>query len=159
MYGIKGGDCMNIILVDGQITENFNLKEFACKANNELLINSKVIDHIERLQVFREWYRRPMVIISGYRTEAYNAQVGGSPKSYHMQNLATDFSLPSEFYGYTDERQLEFLNNVKRKWIDLCQQVGLGGGVGWYDTFIHLDSRPRTATSHGYSFWDYRTKK
>lgn len=140
-----------IQLFDGQITKNFNIVEFACKANGEILLNSDVIDHIQRLQKFREWYGRVMIINSGYRTEEYNRKVGGASQSQHLYGIASDIALPmAEFAGYNKARQNEFLNNVKNKWYQLCQEDGLGGGVGFYNTFFHLDSRNTQA------FWDSR---
>ncbi|MTI56170.1 YcbK family protein [Geosporobacter ferrireducens] len=145
---------LDIQVFDGQITPHFNISEFRCKANGEVLINAAVIDHIQRLEKFRTWYGRAMTVNSGYRTPAYNKQIGGATNSYHMQGIAADIALPmTEFAGYTQARKNEFLNNVKNKWTELCNADGLGGGVGFYDTFIHLDSR-KTA-----SHWDYRTKK
>ena len=142
---------LNIIAFDGQITKNFNIEEFKCRANGEVLINKNFIDHVDRLQVFREWYNRPMVINSGYRTVNYNKRVGGSPKSKHIEGIATDFKLPQEFYNFDDKRKKVFLENVKNKWYEICENDNLGGGVGWYDTFIHLDSR-----SGRKAFWDNR---
>ncbi|WP_432663858.1 D-Ala-D-Ala carboxypeptidase family metallohydrolase [Wukongibacter baidiensis] len=151
---------LNVKVYDGQITKNFNLIEFKCKADGELLLNAEVIDHIQRLQRFREWYKRVMSVISGYRTEEYNTKIGGSKNSMHIKGIASDIALPSEFYSFTKARQEEFLNNVKNKWIQLCDEDGLGGGVGFYDTFFHIDSREKGNYSNGsYAFWDNRSKK
>lgn len=151
---------LNIKVYDGQITENFNISEFKCRANGEVIINAAVIDHIQRLQVFRAWYNRPIKVNSGYRTPEYNKKIGGATKSFHMKGIATDIALPQEFYSFSKERQNEFLNNIKNKWLELCKGVGLGGGVGFYDTFIHLDSRPKGNYKTGvYSHWDNRTGK
>lgn len=148
---------IKVKLYDGQITKNFSISEFKCKANGEVLLNAKVLDHINRLQKFRSWYKRSMQINSGYRTKSYNARCGGSPKSKHMHGIATDFLLPDEFFGFTKARQEEFLNNILIKWLDLCESDGLGGGVGLYDNFIHLDSRPKGNYRTGaYAFWDNR---
>ncbi len=143
---------LKVKVFDGQITKNFNITEFACHANNEVLINARVIDHIQRLQKLRDWYLRPMIINSGYRTKEYNKKVGGATNSKHIEGIASDIALPEEFYSYTKERQNEFLNNVKNKWIELCSEDGLGGGIGFYDAFFHLDSRE----SGRYAFWDER---
>ncbi len=144
---------LDIKVFDGQITQHFNILEFKCRANGEVLINADVIAHIQRLEKFRTWYNRVIIINSGYRTDAYNKQVNGAPKSQHLLGIATDVALPYEFYTFTKTRQNDFLNNVKNKWQELCKTDGLGGGVGYYDTFFHLDSR-KTA-----SFWDLRTGK
>ena len=37
------------IILDGQITDHFNIYEFRCRTNNEILINADVIAHIQRL--------------------------------------------------------------------------------------------------------------
>jgi uncharacterized protein YcbK (DUF882 family) len=140
-----------MILIDGQITKNFNIKEFACNDNGEILINKEVIAHTERLQAFRDWYLRPMNVSSGYRTVIYNQMVGGTVNSMHLYGLATDFLLPAdEFANYDIDRKRLFYENVKNKWYEICAANGLGGGVGFYDTFIHLDSRTVKA------FWDMR---
>ncbi|MZQ75278.1 MAG: DUF882 domain-containing protein [Peptoclostridium sp.] len=132
---------LNVKVYDGKITDNFNIAEFACKGGGEVLLNRETIDHICRLQRFRNWFNRPMTINSGYRTAAYNAKVGGAKNSMHVQGIATDFALPNEFYTFSKERQEQFLQNVKKKWFEICAADGLGGGVGFYKTFIHLDSR------------------
>lgn len=147
-----------MIIYDGQITKNFNIREFVCKDNFEILLNEQVLDHIFRLQKFRSWYMRPMVVSSGYRTKEYNAKVGGSPNSKHILGIATDFLLPlDELEKYNEQRIEEFYNNVKNKWLELCAQDNLGGGVGFYDKYIHLDSRSKGDYSSGsYAFWDKR---
>lgn len=141
------------ILLDGQITPHFNIYEFRCRAKNEILINADVLAHIIRLEKFREWYKRAMVINSGYRTEEHNRKIGGSPKSQHMLGIASDINLPlGEFASFNKKRKEEFLQNIRKKWTEICYADGLGGGVGFYDTFFHLDSRKKAG------FWD-ETKK
>lgn len=142
---------LNIKVYDGKITDNFNIAEFACRANGEILLNRETLGHIYRLQRFRAWFNRPMSINSGYRTSEYNAKVGGAKNSMHVQGIATDFALPNEFYTFSKERQNEFLDNVKKKWFEICAADGLGGGVGFYKNFCHVDSRPGKS-----AHWDNR---
>lgn len=132
---------IDIRLYDGQITKNFNIAEFKCKANGEMLLNEAVIEHIQRLQKFRDWYNRVMIITSGYRTPEYNESIGGNLNSQHLKALVSDFALPNEFQTYSSKRQYEYLQNVRKKWGQLCKESGIRGGVGWYNTFVHLDSR------------------
>ena len=144
---------LNVQVFDGQITPHFNIAEFRCK-NGEVLINAEVIAHIQRLEKFRVWYKRVMIVNSGYRTPEHNAAVNGEKDSYHMKGIAADIALPlGEFAGFTKARKEEFYQNVKRKWYEICAADGLGGGVGFYDTFFHLDSRKQRA------FWDKRSGK
>ena len=139
------------IILDGQITPHFNIWEFRCRANNELLINADVIAHIQRLEKFRQWYKRAMIVNSGYRTVEHNKSIGGSPNSQHINGIAADINLPlGEFAAFSKARKEEFLQNIKNKWHEICKADGLGGGVGFYDTFVHLDSRKKK------SFWDER---
>lgn len=151
---------LQIKVYDGKITKHFNISEFKCKANGEVLLNAAVIDHIQRLQKFRTWYNRAMKIVSGYRTKEYNERIGGSKNSKHVEGIASDIALPKKYYKFSKARQEEFLNNIKNKWIELCNNDGLGGGIGFYDTFFHLDSRAKGSYGKGsFAFWDNRNKK
>ena len=140
------------IILDGQITDHFNIWEFRCRANNEILINADVIAHIQRLEKLRAWYKRTMIVNSGFRTLEHNKAIGGSPNSQHLLGIASDINLPlGEFAGFSKARKEEFLQNIRKKWTEICKADGLGGGVGFYNTFFHLDSakgKPR--------FWDDR---
>jgi hypothetical protein len=51
--------------------------------------NLKVL--LERLNKFRAWYGKPMIVTSGYRDPGRNAEVGGSTQSSHMTCQAADF--------------------------------------------------------------------
>lgn len=123
-------------VLDGQVTKNFNLKEFRCRHCGDVIVNGKTVMHMIRLQVFRDWYKRPMIINSGYRCSTHNINVGGVKNSLHLLGVATDFQLPQEFYNFTNERKSVFMNNIIRKW----KEIG-GGTIGIYDSFIHLDSK------------------
>ena len=136
-------------ILDGQITKNFNIKEFQCRHCGQVLLNGSVLTHIIRLQIFRDWYNRPINVNSGYRCAVHNKAVGGVKNSYHMKGIATDFSLPIEFYKFTNERKSEFITNVINKWRELG-----GGTVCVYDTFIHLDSKEPP-----FKIYDYRKSK
>jgi hypothetical protein len=141
-----------INLINDQITKNFKLREIACKNNGELYLTPEVVAHAQRLQRFRDWYNRPICVTSWYRTKEYNAKVGGVSGSFHLRGIASDIALPAEFSEFDAARREEFFGNIKRKWAELCEADGLGGGVGWYDSFFHLDSRP----GESLAFWDYR---
>lgn len=147
---------LNIEVYDGQVEENFNIDEFRCPANGEILLNKQVLEHINRLQRFRVWYNRAMIVDSGYRTREYNSTLkGASPKSQHMNGLAADIRYPNEFWGFSNERKLEFLTNIRNKWESLCIEDGVRGGVGWYNGFFHLDSRVGVGKM---AFWNFRTE-
>ena len=47
---------------------------------------------LNMLEVARKNYGKPIVINSGYRTEAHNEKVGGTSKSSHLKGLAADIA-------------------------------------------------------------------
>jgi uncharacterized protein YcbK (DUF882 family) len=76
------------ILESVKLDENFTLLEFA---NTKDGFAVKMPDYtlVRKLQTLRSIVGS-INITSGYRTPTFNASVGGSPTSYHMQGLAVD---------------------------------------------------------------------
>jgi uncharacterized protein YcbK (DUF882 family) len=79
---------------------------------------------IMMLDLVRKDYGRPMVINSGYRTEAYNKKVGGVNDSSHMKGVAVDIRIK----GSRDRFDLVACL-IKHKF----NRIGIG------ETFIHAD--------------------
>lgn len=81
----------------------------------------------------------PVTILSGYRTHAYNAHVGGAPSSQHVEGRAIDIKHP----------ELK-PRDIFQKVMAMVEQGRLPelGGVGLYATWIHLDVRPKPANGH-----------
>ncbi|MFK7828121.1 MAG: D-Ala-D-Ala carboxypeptidase family metallohydrolase [Oligoflexales bacterium] len=69
------------------LTRNFTRSELACLCCGECKMNHVFMD---RLQVFRDLYGKPLTIVSGYRCMLHNRVVGGSPKSDHLRGEAVD---------------------------------------------------------------------
>lgn len=136
-------------LLEDRITPHFRLSEFSNTEDGDVvLLNPDVIQFIQMLEEFRVWYDRIMNITSGYRTKAFNKKWKGDANSYHLKGLAADIRLPLEYYKFTEERKLEFLNNVKNKWYEICERRAMPstgqricGSVIWEPTWIHLDVR------------------
>jgi len=127
-----------------QIGKHFDTRNgdnLACRHCQTMLINPDVIRQYQMLDEFREWFNRPMAINSGYRCKTYNASIGGAKDSKHVEGIATDWALPEEFFALTPARKRSFMNNCRDKWFKLCSKYGVSGGVGFYDTFMHFDSR------------------
>ena len=117
-----------------QLTKNFNDEEFKCKCGcGEIKYNLK---HITRLQVLRDYLRKPIIINSAYRCENHNKAIGGAPESRHVQGDATDIRI--------EGLEPEIL-------ADICENIF--DGIGRYDTFTHCDSRGKKAR------WDMRGGK
>lgn len=119
---------------DMKLSENFTLKEFACKDGSKYVrVNYKLI---EKLQILRNKLKCPITIVSGYRTPSYNDSCGGAQKSQHMYGTAADIQVS----GMTPEMLYA-----------IAQTIGFNG-MGIYDNFIHVDVRPLPAR------WDERVK-
>merc|ERR1712016_206525 len=81
-------------------------------------------DLILILESVREQLGKPVVITSGYRTEAHNEQIGGKPNSSHLKGLAADIACKDSKYRF------ELVRELMEHGID---RIGIG------DTFIHID--------------------
>ena len=119
-----------------QITPHFKVREFACSDGSDVVfVATSLVDILEAIRVH---FGRPMTITSGYRTVSYNASIkNSSKKSQHCNGLAADIQVeghtPVEVYDYA------------------CSLLGDHGGVGIYNTFVHVDVRASK------SRFDYRT--
>ena len=111
---------------------NFRPQEIACKGSGSLMLVPEALD---KLQALRDRLRRPLVIVSGYRSPEHNRRVGGAPKSKHMEGIAFDIAC-------TPVQQPEL--------IAAARAVGFSG-IGRYDTFVHVDLGAARS-------WDERTK-
>ena len=89
---------------------------------------------IRILEAVRARLGRPMKVNSGYRSPEYNHSIGGSKRSQHKLGKAADIHINSQEEGEEIEK--------------LAREYGIGG-VGRYNTFIHLDTGPTR-------FWDKR---
>lgn len=57
--------------------------------STEMVENLTIL--LERLNMFRQMYGKPMKVTSGYRPAEFNTAAGGAKKSNHMMCLACDF--------------------------------------------------------------------
>ena len=121
-----------------QITPHFRVYEFACNDGSDpVFISQALADILENIRVH---FGKPVHINSGYRTVSYNKTVSGSSStSQHCNGLAADIRVdghtPAEVYAVADS------------------MLGEHGGVGIYDTFVHVDARSKK------SRFDYRKNK
>ncbi len=73
---------------------------------------------------------KPMTIVSGYRTPAYNKKVGGAANSQHLTATGADVRVqglpPAQVHA-------------------IANKLFSTGGVGQYPNFTHVDNRPSRA--------------
>ena len=126
-----------------KITEHLSLEEVACHDEGrtpypEAWRTSRLIPLAEAFEYVRKVFGSAIVIDSGYRTEEYNRSIGGARNSQHVQGRALDLC-PSN-------GNLPALQNAVRQ----ARAAGLINGIGYYPTFVHMDTREgQQATWYG----------
>tara|TARA_R100001530_G_scaffold27366_1_gene21905 strand:- start:577 stop:960 length:384 start_codon:yes stop_codon:yes gene_type:complete len=124
-----------------KLTENFALSEFRCKDGTD--VPPELVDNVtllaKNLQILRQRIGKPLRVVSGYRSPAYNKKCGGTKKSQHMQAKAADLRVSGMS---SDELHSIIVDAIKN---DLIAP----GGVGWYPSFVHYDVRGRNARWKG----------
>ena len=119
----------------------FDTKEFESKDGKQSPFDDTVVKRelIVMLNAIRSRYGKPIVVTSGYRSPEHNAAVGGVKNSYHTLGLAADIRPLNE--NRSDLTDLQ----------KICDEMNPHGGVGFYDTFCHVDVRGERAR------WDNRS--
>jgi uncharacterized protein YcbK (DUF882 family) len=126
------------------MTKNFSKEEFDCNDGSEMPINiyHNMVKVANQLQVLRNYIKKPIKINSAWRSQEYNASIGGVKDSQHIMGRAADIvvkgMLPIELSKIIEDL--------------ISKGEMLQGGIGIYSSFIHYDIRGTKAR------WNY-TKK
>ena len=128
-------------------SKNFSWAEFFCPSSGSMILEDMVFEHISKLQKLRDEYG-PQKVNSGYRSPEHNAIVGGAKSSMHLR-FATDITP----IGWKDSQEdlQEFFDEIEEDAKHLAF-----GGIGRYNTFIHLDCR--TLIDRPKARWDNRNE-
>lgn len=122
----------------------FKQSEFACKCgcpppghsqgrySYELTEEWIDTDFMERLELLRRAWGKPITVTSGYRCKQHNKNVGGGRNSKHLEGIAADLVVPKKDL---------------KKFAELCDRFFLDGGFSLYlkQGFVHVDGRGRKA--------------
>ena len=115
------------------MTKNFTKEEFDCNDGSEMniAIYHNMVKVANQLQTLRNYIGKPITINSAYRSEEYNASIGGVKNSQHIMGRAADIVVK----GMTPL--------AVHTTIELLIEKGdmLQGGLGLYDSFVHYDIR------------------
>ena len=118
----------------GDLSANFSRSEFRCKCGCGKYNITPAL--IKGLQELRDYLGMPIIIGSGTRCPEHNAAVGGTRNSYHVKGYAADIRVD----GLTPKELMRAAEQIK---------VFRYGGIGLYDTFIHVDVRGHKARWRG----------
>lgn len=128
----------------------FKVEEFACHSG-EPYPAAWVDDRLQMLCVVLDAVRSswggPLLVISGYRTPAYNLRIKGAPLSQHVQGRAADIAPKNA----TPELVRRLFDNVRGLIND--NKLTLLGGMGLYPSWLHIDTRPKPPSGH-LARWD-----
>ena len=109
------------------LSNNFKVREFACNDGSDtILIDPELVTILQNI---RDYFGKPVIISSAYRTITYNNKIGGSSGSYHTKGMAADIYIS----GVTSLEMAKY-----------AETIGVRG-IGWYyssNNFIHVDTRP-----------------
>ena len=126
------------------MTKNFSKEEFDCNDGSEMPINiyHNMVKVANQLQTLRNYIGKPIQINSAYRSEEYNASIGGVKNSQHIMGRAADIVIK----GMTPIEVSKVIEELIDKG-DILQ-----GGIGIYSSFVHYDIRGNKAR------WNYSKK-
>lgn len=116
-----------------KLSTNFKVKEFACTDGSDpIFIDSELVDVLQKI---RTHFAKPVTITSAYRTPGKNKAVGGQTYSQHLYGKAADIKLkgiaPKTVAAYAEK----LLPGT--------------GGIGTYNSFVHVDVRSTKARWKG----------
>ena len=123
-----------------RLTPHFHTREFDCKDGRR--VPAVAIPALDRLatmilEPLRDNFGLA-VVMSGYRPRDYNARIGGASRSQHIYELTSD-SVAAD---------MVFARGRPRQWAAEANRLG-AGGIGTYDSFVHVDNRPVRASWSG----------
>jgi uncharacterized protein YcbK (DUF882 family) len=126
------------------MTKNFSKEEFDCNDGSEMPINvyHNMVKVANQLQTLRDYIGKPIQVNSAWRSEEYNASIGGVKNSQHIMGRAADIVIK----GMTPIEVSKIIEELIGKG-DMLQ-----GGLGIYSSFVHYDIRGIKAR------WDYSKK-
>ncbi|MCC5960738.1 MAG: DUF882 domain-containing protein [Natronohydrobacter sp.] len=105
--------------------KNFSPAEIACRGTGQLKLHPEALD---KLQALRDRLGKPLIVRSAYRSPQHNRNVGGAPRSKHMDGTAFDIAMS---------------NHDPVTFAEAARAVGfLGFGTYPRSGFMHIDLGP-----------------
>lgn len=132
-----------------KLSPHFSLHEWHCHGDDTPYPAEWIETRLQRLVPLLEAIRtlcgdRMITITSGYRTPAYNRQVGGARNSQHVLGRAADIVVKGLSARQVQQRILAARTSGLSD-TPLCAEdedlAALLGGLGCYRSFTHVDVR------------------
>lgn len=124
-----------------KLTEHFQLSEFSC--HDGCQVPPDLIPNVQRLaeqlEVLRVRVGKPILIVSGFRSAAWNGRVEGAPKSQHLSAKAADIAVT----GLSPAAVAMLIEQL------IHEGKMAEGGLGVYAGWVHYDVRGYKARWHG----------
>mgnify|MGYP003657509138 CR=1 FL=1 len=134
----------------GDISAHFSRSEFACGDGTpypaaweeELVRLCGVLEAVRSVAGSGRPGDTRCVVTSGYRTPGWNKLQGGVRKSQHLAGKAADILIYTREPGGEWSKVSPLV--VARRVEQLHRQGAIvAGGLGWYQSFTHVDTRGR----------------
>lgn len=116
-----------------KLSENFKVRELACKDGSDTIFIDSAL--VRLVQEIRDYFGKPVIINSGYRTESYNKKIGGATYSQHLYGKAADIRIA----GVSPKEIAKFVET----------RIPNTGGIGIYPSFVHVDVRSTKSRWNG----------
>lgn len=116
-----------------ELSPHFRRAEFACSDGCGFdTVDAELLTVLERV---RRYFDAPVVITSGCRCVAHNADIGGAENSQHVLGRAADIQVE----GVDPEQVVRYLEQLYPHRL----------GIGLYPTWTHVDTRNGVARWNG----------
>lgn len=126
----------------GDLTKNFSRNEFVCHCGCGFGgIDSNLVWHLQLLRnLLGDWLgsEHAIQVLSGCRCARHNRSIGGAPGSQHTRGRAADIRA----VGLRSGRAVRPAQLAP---LAAALTAFHGGGIGVYETFLHVDIRNRPA--------------
>lgn len=111
---------------NAKYSQHFAAREFVCRDGSFFPMDRALTDLLQQL---RDRLGRPVRVTSGYRSPAYNTQIGGAANSMHLYGRAADIQAD----GVRPEAVAALAESL------MPDRGGIGLYVG--QGFVHVDTR------------------
>ncbi len=114
-----------------QLTRHFAAAEFNCRDGQ--VVPDDILPNVKQLalelEVLRRFIKRPIVIVSGWRSPQHNARVKGAALSQHMTGRAADLRV----YGMAPDEVHAVIESL------ILRGRMQDGGLAAYRSWVHYD--------------------